>query len=205
MGIKERRERQKQATREGILAAARKIAREEGWPAVTIRRVAEMIEYSPPTIYEHFTNKDAILGELQREGFNSLADAMHRSGLETADPAERILQMGRAYWRFAQEQPELYQVMNGWDSAGLSTEETLVGARQSAAVGREALEDWAGEQGIALHDVQGAVETLWALLHGLVSVSLLDRLGGGPARAEHLAEQAVRDLLFAWAASGRQE
>lgn len=203
MGIKERRERQKQATREGILAAARKIAREEGWPAVTIRRVAEMIEYSPPTIYEHFTNKDAILGELQREGFNSLADAMHRSGLETADPAERILQMGRAYWRFAQEQPELYQVMHGWDSAGLSMEETLAGARQAAAVGREALEDWARAGGITLYHPEEVVETLWALLHGLVSVALLDRLGGGPARGEHLAERAVRDLLFAWAASGR--
>ncbi len=205
MGIKERRERQKQATREGILAAARKIAREEGWPAVTIRRVAEMIEYSPPTIYEHFTNKDAILGELQREGFDLLADAMRRARGQTADAAGRVVLMGGAYWRFAQEQPELYQLMHGWDSAGLSTEETLVGARQSAAVGRGALEDWAGEQGITLHDVQGAVETLWALLHGLVSVSLLDRVGGGPARAEHLAEQAVRDLLFAWAARSRQD
>lgn len=205
MGIKERRERQKQATREDILAAARKIARAEGWPAVTIRRVAELIEYSPPTIYEYFTNKDAILGEIQREGFELLADALRQASGQPGDATERVLQIGKAYWHFAQEQPELYQVMHGPDSAGLPTEATLTGGRQAAAVVRESLETWAEGEGIALHHPQEAIETLWALLHGLISVALLDRLGGGPERAEHLADQASRDLLFAWAARGRRQ
>lgn len=202
MGAKERRERQKLETREGILAAARKIAREEGWPAVTIRRVAEMIEYSPPIIYEYFASKDVILGDLQRLGFDLLADAMREAGKETADPAERAARMGLAYWRFAREYPELYQLMDGWDSRVLPVENTLVGARKSAAVVREVLEDWARAEGVTLHDPQGAVETLWALLHGLVTVGMLDRLGGGPARAEGLAVQALQDLLFAWRSRG---
>ncbi len=200
MGVKERRERQKEATREGILAAARSIARTEGWSAVTIRRVADMIEYSPPTIYEYFAGKDAILSEVQREGFDQLADALRRAGERAADPAERIVQIGKASWTFAQQQPELYQVMHGVDSAGLPTEETLAGARKAAAVVYEALEQWAQAHGVVLQDPQGAVETLWALLHGLIAVTLLDRVGGGPERAERLAAQAMKDLLFAWAA-----
>ncbi len=200
MGVKERRERQKEATRESILAAARAIARTEGWPAVTIRRIADMIEYSPPTIYEYFAGKDAILSALQREGFEQLTQALRWSAEQTADPAQRLEEIGRTYWRFTQQQPELYQVMDGTDSAGLPTEETLHGGRQAAAVVYEALDEWAQAHEVVLQDPQGAVETLWALLHGLVAVTLLDRVGGGPVRAERLAVQATKDLLFAWAA-----
>jgi AcrR family transcriptional regulator len=203
MGVKERRERQKQATREGILAAAREIARTEGWAAVTIRRIAEMIEYSPPTIYEYFANKDAILSEVQREGFDQLTEVMRQAAEQATDTTERLEQIGRSYWRFTQQQPELYQVMHGADSAGLPTEETLNGGRKAAAVVYEALEQWAQAGEIVLPDPQGAVETLWALLHGLVSITLLDRVGGGPERAERLAIQAAQDLLFAWANRGK--
>ena len=198
MGAKERRERQKEATREGILAAARQIARAEGWPAVTIRRIADSIEYSPPIIYEYFSGKEAILRVLQREGFDLLTEALRRAAEQATDPAERLEEIGKAFWRFAQQQPELYQVMDGTDSAGVPTEETLNGGRQAAAVVYEALEQWAEAHEIVLHDPQGAVETLWALLHGLIAVTLLDRVGGGPERAERLAIQAMKDLLFAW-------
>ncbi len=200
MGTKERRERQKEATRDGILAAARAIARTEGWPSVTIRRIADIIEYSPPTIYEYFAGKDAILSALQREGFDQLTETIRRAAEQTPDPAERLERIGRAYWRFTQQQPELYQVMDGTDSAGLPTEETLQGGRKAAAVVYEALEQWAIGKQIVLLDPQGAVETLWALLNGMVSVSGLDRVRGGAERAEHLALQGMRDLLFAWAA-----
>ena len=203
MGLKERRERQKEATREGILAAARTIARTEGWGAVTIRRIAESIEYSPPTIYEYFAGKDAILSEVQRDGFEQLADALRCAGEDRKDPAECLTAIGKASWQFAQNQPELYQVMHGADSAGLPTEETLAGARKAAAVVYEALEWWASEKKIVLTDPQGAVETLWALLHGMVTVTGLDRVKGGAERAERLVEQALLDLLFAWAARSK--
>lgn len=198
MGVKERRERQKQATRESILTAAREIARAEGWPAVTIRRIADAIEYTAPVIYEYFASKDAILVALQGVGFDELTDVMREAGREAADRAERIIQMGLAYWRFARRFPEMYQVMHGWESAALPMEDTLVGARKTGAVVQEALQDWAAENSVMLADPQGAVETIWALLLGLISIGNLDRLGGGPERGEQLAAQAIRDLLFAW-------
>ena len=199
MSVKERRERQKQATREGILTAAREIARTEGWGAVTIRRIAEAIEYTPPIIYEYFSSKDAILAALQGIGFEELADTMQKAGRDAENQTERAVQTSLAYWRFAQHSPELCQLMHGWESAALPMEETLAGARKSAAVGQSALEEWAAEQNMTLADPQGAVETLWALLLGLVTIKSLDRLDGDLDRGESLMAQAVRDLLFAWA------
>src|SRR5262245_51028065 len=105
MGTKERRERERQELRQGILAAARDLAGCEGWQAVTIRRVAERVEYSPPMIYEHFASKEAILHELVREGYRLLLIEMQSAAAAERDPAERVLALARAYWEFAWRQP----------------------------------------------------------------------------------------------------
>src|ERR1700756_5705553 len=89
MGIKQRREREKQEVRQGILTAAREIARQEGWQSVTVRKVADRIEYSPPTIYEYFESKEDILIELLREGFRQLAAALKAVWEVTEDPEQR--------------------------------------------------------------------------------------------------------------------
>jgi len=196
LSIRERRERQKTATRDGILAAAHEIARAEGWGAVTIRRIADAIEYSAPVIYEHFASKDAVLSALQRTGFEQLVAALGQTGEEP----DRLLQMAHAYWKFAERSPELDRLMHGWESASLPLEDTLTGARKAAAVVYEALDAWAEEKNVTLADPQGMVETIWAVLHGLATIGRMDRLGGGPERGEQLAVQAVEDLLFAWAA-----
>ena len=69
MGSKERRDRERQATQQAILQAALEIASEESWQAMTIRRIAERIEYSPSAIYKYFDDKEAILFALLRQGF----------------------------------------------------------------------------------------------------------------------------------------
>ena len=88
MGIKERRERQKQELRAGILAAAREIASEEGWQAVTIRKIAALIEYSPPVIYEHFGSKEEILLELVRTGYAWPLGAVEAAARAAGGPEE---------------------------------------------------------------------------------------------------------------------
>ena len=98
MGIRQRREREKQEVRQSILTAAREIALQDGWQSVTIRKVAERIEYSPPTIYEYFASKDDILLELHREGFRQLAAALKAARESTEDREERLLKMSEVYW-----------------------------------------------------------------------------------------------------------
>jgi AcrR family transcriptional regulator len=113
MGVRERRERERHEMQRAILEAAHDIAIREGWEAVTIRRVAEKIEYSPPTIYEYFESKEQIVVELLRDGFRLLLEDMRAARDAHADPEAALLAMGLAYWDFAWKHPALYQGMNG--------------------------------------------------------------------------------------------
>jgi AcrR family transcriptional regulator len=79
MGIAERKIRQKEDVRASILKAAWQLVENEGWQAVSIRKIAEAIEYSVPVIYDHFQNKDAILLEFTKEGFRILTRAAGKS------------------------------------------------------------------------------------------------------------------------------
>jgi AcrR family transcriptional regulator len=198
MSIKERRERQKQATRDSILSAALEIARTEGWAAVTVREVAERVEYSPPIIYQYFANKNALLEELQAQGFQLLVARMQSVSPEGTDTRERLLRIGDAYIHFAYDQPELYQLMHGGISADVPQEKTLQEASQVCAIVQEALVAWVDTQQITIPDPAAAVESAWAVLHGLVSIAMLGRLSGGKDRVEQLARQTLNDLFTAW-------
>lgn len=195
MGIKERREREKQVTRESILTAALQIARLEGWPALTIRKVAEAIEYSPPMIYEYFANKEEILLELMRDGYQQLIASMQHARFSTEDRQERLFKIVDAYWAFAQSNPELYQIMNGLGGVPLAIQETARAGRDAGMVPLAALEDWAQTSGIVLEDTFGAVEIAWGLMHGIVSLTLVERIEGGEPRARLLLHQGLQALL----------
>ena len=113
MGVRERRERERRVLRKSILEAAREIAAAEGWPAVTIRRVAEKIEYSPPVIYEHFGSKEQIVVEMLREGFREMLAEMRAALDAHKDPVAGMIALGRAYWAFAVAHPEMHVGMHG--------------------------------------------------------------------------------------------
>lgn len=202
MGIKQRREREKQEVRQGILTAAREIARQEGWQSVTIRKVAERIEYSPPTIYEYFENKEDILLELLREGFRQLAAALRTARDSTEDCEQRLMNMVQAYWQFAMRNSELYQVMTGLGVSYCS--EKPATAHESFDITKEALVDWMQTMGVDLPDVEGAVEIIRSLVHGLISLTMADRIQGGQARAQQLLQRAMRDLFVAWRVEARR-
>ena len=202
MGIKQRREREKQEVRQGILTAAREIARQEGWQSVTIRKVAERIEYSPPTIYEYFENKEDILLELLREGYRQLAAALRRAWESTEDCEQRLMNMVEAYWQFAMSQPELYQVMNGLGVPYCSEKPSA--AHESFDITHEALVDWMHTMGVDIPDVEGAVEIIRSLVHGLISLTMADRIHGGEARAKQLLQRAMRDMFVAWRFEARR-
>lgn len=201
MGVKQRREREKQEIRQSILSAAQKIAAEEGWQAVTTRKVAERIEYSQSTIYEYFENKDALLLALLRSGYEQLVTVMRAAFASTDDPDARLLAMGEAYWDFAFRSPELYQVMHGL--AGISFgryghPDTPVEVKQSFGLAREAIEQWARARGVERADIADLVEARRAMIHGIIILAMAGRIAGGPERAKHILQETMRDLLFAW-------
>jgi AcrR family transcriptional regulator len=203
MGIKERREREKQLTRQSILTAAHQIARQEGWPALTIRKVADEIEYSTPMIYEHFANKEEILLELMRDGYQQLISCLQQARFSTEDRRERLFKIVDAYWAFARSSPELYQIMNGLGGVPLDSQETARAGRAASTVSLAALEDWAQTSGIVLEDAFGALEIAWSLMHGMVSLTLVERIEGGELRARLLLHQGLQALLIGMAQQTR--
>ncbi len=198
MGIKQRREREKQEVRQGILTAAREIALREGWQAVTIRKVAERIEYSPSMIYEYFTSKEAMLLELHSEGFRLLGQTLKAARSSCEDYEERLIGMAGAYWEFAMRNPELYQVMYGLNGVSFECREKPVVVQDAIDTTVAALNDWSRTQGVDLTDVEDAVEIFRSLLHGLIALKMTKRLQGDEARVRRLIRRAVHDLLTAW-------
>lgn len=203
MGTKERRERERHERRQAILQAARTIAGEEGWQAVTIRRVADSVEYSPPTIYEHFASKDAMLLELMRAGFAALLEAMQHVSANAPSPEARVLALAQTYWDFAWEHPEMYQVMHGLGGVPFCSDSKMPlpsGALDEAdgvyTFTLDALRDVAAP-GMSQGELENVVIILWATLHGLVALTMADRIDGGCACAAPLVERAVRGVLAA--------
>jgi len=114
MGIKERQERDREAVRRAILDAARELFVAEGFQNVSIRKIAERIEYSPAAIYSYFPSKDDIFFALAEEGFRLLGDpsaAEHRAKLDAMTPIERIRAMVWRVYEFSREQPQYFALM----------------------------------------------------------------------------------------------
>jgi AcrR family transcriptional regulator len=110
MGILERKERQKAELRDRILDAALQIIRDEGFAALTMRKIADAVEYSPATLYLHFAGRDEIALALVSEGFGKLV-AHLAPALREEDPLLRLDAIGRAYLDFAQREPATYRLI----------------------------------------------------------------------------------------------
>ena len=110
MGTKERQDRERQAVTASILSAARDLFVAEGYQSVSIRKIAERIEYSPAAIYSYFAGKDDIFLALAAEGFH-LLDEKVRSAMKTGDPLEDVRGCWWAFYEFSQEQPAYFLLM----------------------------------------------------------------------------------------------
>src|SRR5690242_9966936 len=111
MGVAERKERQKDEVRTAILQAAWEIASKEGWEAVSLRRIADIIEYSAPLIYSYFASKEAILLEFVKKGYLKKYEAYKKAREQHTDPALQLKAMAFAGWKFAVKQKTLYELM----------------------------------------------------------------------------------------------
>src|SRR3979409_2080131 len=114
MGIKERQHRDREAVRRAILDAARELFVAEGFQNVSIRKIAERIEYSPAAIYGYFPSKDDIFFALAEEGLRLLGDpsAVRRDAqLEGAAPLERVRAIFWRLYEFSREQPQYFALI----------------------------------------------------------------------------------------------
>jgi AcrR family transcriptional regulator len=108
--IAERKLRDKQARRAQIISAARRIAEQEGWPNVTVRRLSDEISYSQPVLYAHFGSREGILTAVAIEGFQEMGLALEKAR-KRAKRGNTVEPVAVAYLQFAASAPALYEAM----------------------------------------------------------------------------------------------
>jgi len=111
MGHIERRQKEREKIRKSIMDTALDIAVSEGWRSVTIRKIAETIEYTPPIVYEHFKNKQDLFNELVLIGHRILHKGDDLARKSESDPRKILLLLSVNHWDFAFKHKELYQLM----------------------------------------------------------------------------------------------
>lgn len=191
MASKDRILRLKEETRINILDAALQIVKEDGWQALSMRKIADVIEYTAPIIYEYFANKEAILLELTRKGYLLLSKQLQEAKDQHESPADQLEAMWLTYWNFAFDNKEIYQVMFGIN-ASCSCE--MVNKLPEAECPWDIIADSIGKL-MGIEDMESDIictkyYTFWSVVHGLVSINLLDR-----GDSDAINRQVLRDAI----------
>lgn len=173
MGITERRIRQKEEVRSAILATAWNMVKTEGWQSLSIRKIADAIEYSVPVIYDHFTNKEAILFEFAKEGFRSLSERMKDAMEKEETPEKQIVAMADAYWNFAFNHKEHYQLMFGIGMATCELEKCMPEKSTFRNLLVQPIDTLLRKHGKFTENTCLKYHTLWSIMHGLVSIKIM--------------------------------
>jgi AcrR family transcriptional regulator len=173
MSVQDRKQRERAERERLIVATARELAEQQGWDAVTTRRLAERIEYSQPVLYSHFRGKREIIGAVALEGAAEMAVAVRAAASGANGPRERVAALARAYLDFAARNPAVYDALFQLDGGlAFADEDTPEPLKDAFAALLESLGEVAGD-GV---DPGLFTEVFWASLHGLVTLTRAGRL-----------------------------
>ena len=197
MSIVERKNRQRVEREARIVSAARAIAEHEGWDAVTVRRLAQEIEYSQPVLYSHFENRDAIVGAVAVQGFEELTEALMRAAEVSGIQRDALQNVAVAYLTFASSSPSLYDAMFTMPT------NLRFGDIASVAPLRAAFSALKLVVGPLCDNADAATETVWAALHGLAELERAGRIKP-EVRADRIA-LLVRAVLASGRRAGEQD
>jgi len=179
MNIKERKEKQKQEIRQLILDAALKLFTEQGFSNVTIRKIADIIAYSPTTVYLYFKDKNDIFYSLHDLGFKMFVEKnFNLSNIE--NPLKRLFKMGENYIHFGLEHPEFYDMMfiqKGPMEALMHKENTRWTYGNEALNHLKRTVEACMEQGLLKKASPETVTlAIWGMVHGLVALAIRQRI-----------------------------
>jgi AcrR family transcriptional regulator len=175
MGTADRIERERQAKRTAILDAARELFVERGVEAVTLREVAQKIEYSTTAIYVHFKDKQDLIEQMCNEDFSKFAGAL-LAMRDIADPVERLDKLGEAYVQFALSMPRHYTLLflTPATTSVPPPEHEDPGFAGFALLLHTVEECIAQKRFRPEHtDANGLALAIWSFVHGLVSLLIV--------------------------------
>jgi AcrR family transcriptional regulator len=206
MGIKERQERDREAVHRAILDAARELFTAEGYQNVSIRKIAERIEYSPAAIYSYFPSKDDIFFALADEGFHLLGGPQHpdhAAQMQALAPIERVRAIFWHFYEFSREHPQYFALMfvdRSVPRVSREYERFAFAREMKRSILEEIRQCIASGALPAALDPAAAMRTLTSGLIGVATLRLSDRLGPSED-ADHLAAN-VLDVTLAGLKTG---
>jgi AcrR family transcriptional regulator len=200
MGSKERQDRDREAVRNRILTAARELFVSDGYRNVSMRKIAERIEYSAAAIYGYFPSKDDIFFALAEEGFALMSRDHERSVAGEPDPLQAVRAMFLAYHEFARQQPQYFELMFVDRSGPRLAEQwerfpvVIETMNDAIATVQRAIDAGAFPPET---DALAAFHVLWAAAHGPATIALCNRLSpdeDGDALARDVVDAAIAGL-----------
>ena len=173
MGLSERKLRQQQELKDQIISCSREIVENEGWAALSIRKIADAIEYSVPVIYKHFENKDAISSYFVEEGFDKLLMELEQQINPSKDVSLKLRQLAKGYWLFAVNHPKHYEIMFGLGIPSCDRINEYENIKKVSEKMLNLIDEAILASGKEHVDRHLKLKTLWSILHGIVAIELL--------------------------------
>jgi AcrR family transcriptional regulator len=187
---KDRILRLKEETRCNILEASLEIVKEDGWQALSMRKIADKIEYTAPIIYEYFANKEAILMELTKKGYYLLTEKLKEANDSHDTPDDQLEAMWLAYWNFAFAETELYQVMFGVEMNCCVFQKEFPEAEAPADLICDAIARLMKIEDLESDIICTKYYTFWSVVHGLISLVLLRK-----GQSDEINRQVLKDAI----------
>lgn len=209
MGIPERKEKQKLEIRKAILDASMKLFVEQGYENVSIRKIADLIEYSPTTVYLYFKDKNEILFNLHEMGFQKMG-AYTEELWSIKNPLVRLHKMGEYYIQFGLENPEFYDLMFILQAPmdALKVVDKCEWKSGDQAMGRlkETLQECMDKNLVEKGDVDAIAMAIWGMVHGMVALAIRNRFNKLVVREqmEPMMTKGLTWLMNALDASGNK-
>jgi AcrR family transcriptional regulator len=182
--------------RRALLEEAVRTIRDDGTAALTLRAVGARLGVSRTALYRHFADKSALLNAVSEDGFRRLGDALERGWEAAGGGITGFEEMGRAYVRFALENPSHYRVMFGvWNSREHDDSALRAAGARAFQLLVDALAALQGE-GVARRDESPdrVARYVWAVVHGVAMLGIDGRLPDGPGGVRDVTDLAVRRL-----------
>ena len=204
LSIKQRRRLTREEIIEDIMQIARDMIQADGAAALSFNAIARQLGIKPPSLYTYFDSKHAIYDELFRRGWLLFLQEIEKLYTEEGSLREKLVGFFEAYMRFAQENPDYYQIMFQRPVPDfVPSDENLALSFTSLARFTEHLQNTLESEGINPGmPYEQARDIIIALNHGLTEQHLANNpeLPVGEGRYGSLIEQAVSVLLKAWSA-----
>ncbi len=199
MGIKERKAKEKEHLRQLILDAALELLERDGLAGLSVRKIAERIEYAPATLYLYYRDKDQLLFELHNVGFARFMAKMSEC-LVMPTAAERLRVMGQKYIEFALENPQLYHLMmverEPINEENLANFDGWEHGYKSLDLLRGQLAEAQAEGSLHTDNLDITTMVFWSAVHGISMLYLSDRMSMMPEEVRKPTLMAANDHFY---------